>query len=230
MKSDTVKPCMVTELDPATGKMTPMEAPQFGQPGSEEFWKTMIEGVRRIVRSRGCDDRFLLLGEAFDSRPRDGTARRAGAFLVQSAFQGNLITSAMFLTAMAANPLAAQMAADKGIEITWAGWAYAALVPGLVSLLVVPFVLYRLYPPEIRRTPSAPDLARAKLAEMGAMKRDEWIMLGTFLLLLTLWIFGKRLHVHSTVAVIVGLGVLLTSRVLKPPPLSAIRAVCSSLP
>jgi DASS family divalent anion:Na+ symporter len=154
------------------------------------------------------------VAEAFDSRPRDGTARRAGAFLVQSAFQGNLITSAMFLTAMAANPLAAQMAADMGIGITWAGWAYAALVPGLVSLLVVPLVLYRLYPPEIRRTPTAPDLARAKLAEMGAMKRDEWIMLGTFLLLLTLWIFGKRLHVHSTVAAIAGLGVLLTSRVL----------------
>ena len=74
MKSDTVKPCMVTELDPATGKMTPMEAPHFGQPGSEEFWKTMIEGVRRIIRSRGCDDRFLLFGEAFDSRPLERTA------------------------------------------------------------------------------------------------------------------------------------------------------------
>jgi hypothetical protein len=69
MKSDVVKPCMVTQLDPATGKMTPMEAPQFGQAGSEEFWRTMIEGVRKIIKSRGCDDRFLLLGEPFDSRP-----------------------------------------------------------------------------------------------------------------------------------------------------------------
>jgi hypothetical protein len=75
MKSDTVNPCMVTELDPATGKMTPMEAPHFGEPGSEAFWKTMIEGVRRIVKSRGCDDRFLLLGEAFDSRPLESTVK-----------------------------------------------------------------------------------------------------------------------------------------------------------
>ena len=73
MKSDTIKPCMVTQLDPATGKMTPMEAPHFGQPGSEEFWKGMIEGVRRIIKARGCDDRFLLLGEAFDSRPLEPT-------------------------------------------------------------------------------------------------------------------------------------------------------------
>jgi hypothetical protein len=69
MKSDSVGPCMVTELEPGTGRMKPLEAPHFGKPGSEEFWKTMIEGVRRIVKARGCDDRFLLLGEPFDSRP-----------------------------------------------------------------------------------------------------------------------------------------------------------------
>jgi hypothetical protein len=69
MKSNEVKPCHVTLWDPQTGKMAPMEAPHFGRPGSEEFWKAMIEGVRRIVKAKGCDDRFLLLGEAFDSRP-----------------------------------------------------------------------------------------------------------------------------------------------------------------
>jgi hypothetical protein len=69
MRSDVVKPCMVTELDPATGAMKPAQAPHFGEPGSEAFWKSMIEGARRIVKARGLDDRFLLLGEAFDSRP-----------------------------------------------------------------------------------------------------------------------------------------------------------------
>lgn len=73
MHSDMVEPCMVTEFDPATGKMAPMEAPHFGRPGSEQFWKPMIEGVRRIIKQRGVDDRFLLLGEAFDSRPLEPT-------------------------------------------------------------------------------------------------------------------------------------------------------------
>ena len=154
------------------------------------------------------------VAEAYDSRPGDGTARRVGAFLVQSSFQGNLITSAMFLTAMAANPLAVQMAGDLGIEITWARWALAAVVPGLISLLVVPLVLYKLYPPEIKETPGAAEMARSRLAEMGRMKRSEWIMLGTFLLLLILWMFGKPLHVHSTAAALAGLSVLLVSRVL----------------
>jgi DASS family divalent anion:Na+ symporter len=154
------------------------------------------------------------VAEAFDSRSGDGTARRVGAFLVKSAFQGNLITSAMFLTAMAANPLAAQLAADQGIEITWVGWATAALIPGLTSLIVVPAVLYKVYPPQVVRTPEAAKLATRKLAEMGRMKLSEWIMLGTFVLLLALWIFGRQLQVHSTVAALVGLSVLLVSGVL----------------
>ena len=46
------------------------------------------------------------LAQAFGSYPGDGSERRMGAFLIQNSFHGNLITSAMFLTAMAANPLA----------------------------------------------------------------------------------------------------------------------------
>ena len=154
------------------------------------------------------------VAEAYGSRPADGTARRIGAFLTKTCFQGNLITSAMFLTAMAANPLAAQMAADLGIEITWGRWALAAMVPGLVSLLVVPAVLYKLYPPEIKQTPQAAELARQKLTAMGRMKGSEWTLLGVFILLLLLWIFGKQLHVHSTTAALVGLSILLVTRVL----------------
>ncbi|TFH65006.1 MAG: anion permease, partial [Gemmatimonadales bacterium] len=44
------------------------------------------------------------VAEAYESRPDDGTAGRLGAFLTVVAFQGTVITSAMFLTAMAANP------------------------------------------------------------------------------------------------------------------------------
>jgi DASS family divalent anion:Na+ symporter len=154
------------------------------------------------------------VAQAFDSRPGDGTERRIGAFLIMSSFQGNLITSAMFLTAMAANPLAARMAADLGVEISWLRWAAAASIPGLTSLLVVPYVLYRLYPPEIKETPGAATMAREKLAAMGGMKRGEWIMLATFALMLLLWIFGKPLKVHSTVAALAGLSLLLLTRVL----------------
>jgi DASS family divalent anion:Na+ symporter len=157
---------------------------------------------------------LLSLARVYGSRPDDGSARRIGAFLTKTAYQGTVITSAMFLTAMAANPLAAELAGDLGVEITWGRWALAALVPGLVSLVVVPLVIYRLYPPEIKETPEAAQMARDELKRMGSVTTAEWMMLGTFVLLLTLWIFGPRIGIHSTTAALTGLGLLLLSGVL----------------
>ncbi len=154
------------------------------------------------------------IAQSYGSEPDDGTARKIGAFLIKTSFQGTVITSAMFLTAMAANPLAAQLAGDLGVEISWGSWALAALVPGLVSLGVVPWILYKLYPPEIKETPAAAQIARDELARMGKLKTSEWFMLGTFLLLLLLWILGGELGVHSTTAAFVGLAALLVSGTL----------------
>ena len=92
------------------------------------------------------------------SDAEQGTERRITSFLTFTAYQGVVVTSAMFFTAMAANPLAAELAAQQGVEITWELWALAASVPGALSLLFVPLLIYRLYPPEIKRTPEAPEL------------------------------------------------------------------------
>ena len=154
------------------------------------------------------------IAKSFDSDPDDGTARRIGTFLIKSAFQVNVITSAMFLTAMAANPIAAGLAGDLGIDVTWTGWAVAALVPGLISLLVVPWLLYVLISPEIKETPSAPRMAWEQLAEMGKVKRGEWMMAATFVTLLLLWIFANALALHATSVAFVGLGILLVSGTL----------------
>ncbi len=37
-------------------------------------------------------------------------------------------------------------------------WFLAALVPGLVSLIVVPFIIYKIYPPTVKETPNAEEL------------------------------------------------------------------------
>jgi DASS family divalent anion:Na+ symporter len=156
----------------------------------------------------------LAVSEAYGSKPDAPTRRRIGTFLMLNSFQATVITSAMFLTAMAANPLAQQFAADAGVPFTWTDWALAACVPGLLSLLVVPLVLYLLHPPEIRDTPAAAELARDKLRALGPMSAAEWVMLGVFFLLLGLWIFGPYLGMDATVAALVGLAVLLLSGAL----------------
>lgn len=153
--------------------------------------------------------------KAFGSEPSDGTAHKIGAFLIQAAFQGNVITSAMFLTAMAANPLAAKLASQMHINVTWGQWAIAAIVPGIAGLVLIPLVLYKIYPPEVKETPGASRLAKQKLAEMGRVRPEEYIMLAVFLLLLFLWIFGDQLAgIDSATTALVGLGVLLITGVL----------------
>jgi DASS family divalent anion:Na+ symporter len=154
------------------------------------------------------------LGTAFGSEAASGTERRISSFLTVTAYQGTVITSSMFVTAIAVNPLVVGFAASNGVAISWSTWALGALVPGLLSLLIVPLVIYRLYPPEIRETPAAAAMAAAELERLGPMKRDEWIMLAVFALLLVLWAF-TGLGVDSTAAALFGVVVLLVTGVIK---------------
>ena len=140
-----------------------------------------------------------------------GTERRIAAFLTFTAYQGVVVTSAMFLTAMAANPLVAELAGQQGVALSWPLWALAASVPGVLSLLLVPLLIYRLYPPQITSTPTAPELARQRLAELGAMKRDEWILLAVFACLLSLWILGGTLGISATTTALAGVAAMLAT-------------------
>ncbi|MGI6031981.1 MAG: anion permease [Coriobacteriales bacterium] len=155
------------------------------------------------------------LSRVFGSRPDDGTGRKIGAYLHVTAFQADMITSSMFMTAMAANPLAVSLAASAaGINIDWAGWAIAACVPGLVCLIVVPWVIFKIFPPEIKETPEAADLAHAKLQEMGPVKTSEKLMIAVFIIILVLWIAGSSIGLNATVTGFIGLSLLLLLGVL----------------
>ncbi|HAS62166.1 MAG TPA: anion permease, partial [Vibrio sp.] len=157
---------------------------------------------------------FRSVASAYDSDPEKGTQNRIGAFLVQCIFQCNAITCAMFLTSMAGNPLAANFAKELGVEITWAGWAIAAIVPGLLCLCLIPLVMYIFFPPELKKTPEMREIARQKLKEMGGMSRDE-IMVGiTFVGMISLWVLGPTLGIHSTVTALLGLVFLLFTRTI----------------
>src|SRR5918996_3228285 len=117
------------------------------------------------------------LAEAYESRPGP-TANRLGAFLMVSVYQCNVVVCAMFLTGQASNPIIARFVQQvTGIEITYARWAIAAILPALLSLLVVPWLLFRVFPPEIKHTPVASELASTELKAMGPMKWSERLML-----------------------------------------------------
>src|SRR5581483_3057 len=114
---------------------------------------------------------------------------RLGAFLMKVVYHGDLVVSAMFVTAMAANALLVELARQTaGVRITWTQWAWAALAPGLVGLALVPYAVYRLCPPEVQDTDEARKIARLRIIEMGPLGRAEKLMLAVFVPVLLLWV------------------------------------------
>ena len=154
------------------------------------------------------------LAETFDSRPEDGTQNKIGSYLIFSTFHGNIITSTMFLTAVASNPLAQEMAASAGVEISWFGYLLAALVPGVISLIAIPYLIYKINPPEIKETPDAPKWAEGQLEKMGPMASAEKWMLVVFAGALILWVTSQLTGLSATVTAFLAVALLLIVGVL----------------
>jgi DASS family divalent anion:Na+ symporter len=154
------------------------------------------------------------IARACGSDPRT-SPRRLGAYLMLNQFQADTILSAMFLTSMASNPLIAELAATTaGVRLGWGTWAAAASLPGLVSLAVVPWILYRTYPPERAESPEAPAEAHRLLAEMGPLRRSEILLAVIVGGCLALWTTTSLHHLDPTTIALLGLAVMLLSGVL----------------
>ena len=152
-----------------------------------------------------------------------GTQDSKGRYLALTNYHANPITSAMFITATAPNPLVVKLIADvtgAQIQLSWGTWALAMLLPGLVALAVMPLIVYMLYPPEIKSTPNAAQFARERLQQLGPITRGEMIMLGVFAILLVLWagipamLLGAGWAVDATTTAFIGLALCLITGVL----------------
>ncbi|WP_082886576.1 anion permease [Flavisolibacter tropicus] len=151
----------------------------------------------------------------FDTDPaNDASRKKIAAFLTLSAYNANIITSTMFLTATASNPLCQRFAADLGINITWGSWAMAAMVPGLVALIVTPLIIRKVLPPTLKDTKQALVIVNESLKEMGPISKNEWFMVATFFILLFLWILGGLFGIDATTTAFIGLSILLLGSVL----------------
>jgi DASS family divalent anion:Na+ symporter len=151
------------------------------------------------------------IAELFESRP-DASRRRLGAFLIAAMYQGSVVACAMFLTGQASNLLGASLALKlANVEVTWASWFAAAIVPGLVSCAVVPWITYRVLRPEITRTPEAPMFASSELQKMGPLDRDQAVTLLVFAGVGTMWITSAWHGTDVTLVAMIGLVVLLVT-------------------
>ena len=155
------------------------------------------------------------LSQAFGSEP-GASARKLGAFLMLVGFHATYTASGMFLTGMAANPLIADFARSIAhVELTWLSWATGAAVPGLLTLIAMPYLIYRLHPPEIRDTESARGLARSELTRMGPMKREERWLVAIMLCVMAGWVSSPWHGVPNAFVALTGISAILICRVLE---------------
>jgi divalent anion:Na+ symporter, DASS family len=155
------------------------------------------------------------LASAFDSEPGK-SPRRIGAYLTQVAYQADTITAGMFITAMAANPLMVSMASENlHINISWGQWALAAFVPGLITLIAIPLILYKIYPPEIKKTPEAKKFASEELAKIGPMKLAEKIIAFVFIGAIILWGTSRFTKIDSAIIAMLAVSVMLITKAIE---------------
>ncbi|MEY4940275.1 MAG: Tartrate transporter, partial [Verrucomicrobiota bacterium] len=142
------------------------------------------------------------------------SARKIGAYLMWVAFATTCVTSSMFVTALAPNLLALEFVKKTtGIEISWMGWFMGFLPVGGLLLLLLPWLIFKLYPPEIRASTAVPQWAAKELAAMGRITAREVTMTVLVVMALGLWIFGGRV-IDPTMVALVAISLMLICRVV----------------
>jgi DASS family divalent anion:Na+ symporter len=148
------------------------------------------------------------------SQPDEATRKRMGAYLMFCGMASLTVSSALWLTAMAANPLGAEMSRIHGLSIGFGSWLVASSVPTLLCLAGLPLLLYKVFPPDVKATPEAPAEARAALAKLGSLAPAEKVVAATFVAMVVAWGLAGSLKLDSTAIAFAGLGVLLAAGAL----------------
>lgn len=140
----------------------------------------------------------------YDSKPNDPSSRRIGGYLMWVAIATTTITSSLFVTGMAPNLLAVEMANKTAkVAISWTDWFIAFAPVGILLLVVLPGLVYFLYPPEVKKGDEVPNWARGELDKMGGFTVREIELAVLVLMALALWIFGGSIINATTVAIAV---------------------------
>jgi L-tartrate/succinate antiporter len=142
------------------------------------------------------------------------TSRKMGAYLLYTALAATTVTSSIFLTSQAPNVLAASLAAKTAnISLSWTEWFLGFLPVGVLLFVMVPALLYWIYPPEIKTAPEAPKWAAEELSKIGPMSRQEYSLMVMVLIVLGLWIGGTK-YADTTMVALVAVGAMVVLRIV----------------
>ena len=152
------------------------------------------------------------MSRALGSTPED-SPKKAGQYLHLVGAHANLITAAMFLTGMAANPLISKAASDVfQIQFDWLTWAKGSILPGLIGLAGLPLFIRIISPPKIDSIQPIRDRVAKDLRALGPWSHQEMLTGITLGIMLLLW-STKPIHGWGTTTVaLLGLIFILLTR------------------
>lgn len=130
----------------------------------------------------------------------DGIGLKAGEYkgdhtIILSNLFVNTTNTFVFLTATSANLLGLQIIMDMtGMPFTWNDWMIATCVPGIPVLLLLPLIIYKIFPFTMADPEKCRAMAREKLAEMGPFSKPER---NTAIMLLTVAVLWCTEFLHG---------------------------------
>lgn len=152
----------------------------------------------------------------FNSHPNDPSAKKIGSYLCWVALASTCVTSSMFLTALAPNLLAIEVAAKSGVLIpTWGGWFISAAPAMMLLFLLNPYIAYKLYSPEVKKADDVAKWANNELGKLGGITKKEIAMGLISIGGLVFWIGSKFFGIHSTTTAILMIIAMIFSGILK---------------
>jgi len=132
------------------------------------------------------------------------TSRKIGAYIMWTALATTCVTSSMFITSLAPNLLALELVNKTAkISISWTEWFIGFLPVGVILFSVLPYLIYKIYPPEIKASADVQSWASQELGKIGKFTRKELVMALLATLALILWIFGGSVVDATTAAGVV---------------------------
>ena len=161
------------------------------------------------IVARGGGIIYPILASLIEVLDEKGKKEDVNFYLIQVCFHSTVITSAITLTAMAANPLVISIASTFGIHISWSTWFIAAIIPGLLNLILMPIILYYILKPTDIDICKVKQFAKNQLDSLKAFTKEEILITSTLIGLITLWIFGDYLGINATKTILIGFSILL---------------------
>lgn len=150
----------------------------------------------------------------YDSKPHDPSARRIGAYILWTSFAASCVTSSLFMTACAPNFLALEFIRKIAhVEISYRQWMTASAPFALPLLIILPVLVYWIYPPTLKRSPEVSAWAAEEIKKTGRITRNEITLAVLVILAILMWVFGGD-YVDATTAAFIVVSLMLVTRVI----------------